>query len=115
MEYTVRPATYADLPAIINLYLIDFWDEQLMDMLHPYRNKHPADFERFIRDMLTERWWTLGLEQCVDVLVTEGGKIVGFAWWRRSWQDQQKRQSIEGWLTLREFPIPWLAFIGSQH
>ncbi|KAK4126412.1 acyl-CoA N-acyltransferase, partial [Parathielavia appendiculata] len=98
----IRSATSSDLPTIISLYLVDFWDEQLMEMLHPYRNKNPADFERFIQDMLTERWLTLGLEQYVDVLVTEGGKIVGFAWWRRSWQDEQKKQDTEGWLTMRE-------------
>ena len=103
MKYSIRPATYAELPAIIRLYLVDFWDEQLMDMLHPFRNQHPTDFERFIRDMLTERWWTLGLEQCVEVLVTDAGRIIGFAWWRRSWRDDQKRRNTEGWFKLRRF------------
>jgi hypothetical protein len=94
---------YADLSAIIRLYLVDFWDEQLMDMLHPFRNQHSADFERFIRDLLTERWWTLGLEQCVEVLVTDGGRVVGFAWWRHSWTNEQNRRDVEGWFTRRRF------------
>lgn len=102
MEYSIRPATYVDLPAITRLYLINFRDEQLMDLLHPFRAHHSGDFERFVRDMLTERWWALGAEQCVEVLVTNSGSVEGFAWWRRSWTDEQKRKDTEGWLTSRK-------------
>jgi hypothetical protein len=102
MEYSMRRATYADLPAIICIYLVNFQDEQLMDLLHPFRAQHPNDFKRFVGDMLTERWWALGVEQCVEVLVTKNGSVVGFAWWRRSWADEQKRIDTEGWLTLRK-------------
>lgn len=103
MSYSIRLATYADLGAIIHLYLVGFWDDQLMDILHPYRHKHQADFERFVRDMLTERWWTLGFEEQVDVLITGQGKVIGFAWWRRNWTDRQRRRESEGWLTCRRF------------
>ncbi|KAK4233679.1 puromycin N-acetyltransferase [Achaetomium macrosporum] len=106
ITFSIRPATYSDLPAIIRLYLADFWDEQLMDLLHPFRDPHPADFRRFINDMLTERRWTLGLEQCVDALVADAGRVVGFAWWRRSWNDEQRRRNIEGWLTVRRWFSP---------
>jgi predicted N-acetyltransferase YhbS len=106
MACSIRPATLADLPAIIRLYLVDFWDEQFMDLVHPFRNQHPADFERFVADMLTERWWTLGYERSIDVLVSDGGEVVGFAWWRRSWTDEQKRSRTEGWLTLRTCTAP---------
>ena len=102
MEYSIRHATYADLQAIIRLYLVNFRDEQLMDLLHPFRAQYPDDFERFVLNMLTERWWALGVEQCVEVLVTSNGSVVGFAWWRRSWADEQKRRDTEGWLTLRK-------------
>jgi hypothetical protein len=106
MACSIRPATYSDLPAIIRLYLANFGNEQLMDLLHPFRARYPADFRRFIHDMLTERWWTLGTEQCIEVLVAadgDGRRVVGFAWWRRSWQDAQRRKNTEGWLTLRRF------------
>lgn len=74
-----------------------------MDLLHPFRAQHANDFERFVSDMLTERWWALGVEQCVEVLLTSKGSVVGFAWWRRSWTDEHKRRDAEGWLTLRKF------------
>ncbi|KAF2804275.1 uncharacterized protein BDZ99DRAFT_452160 [Mytilinidion resinicola] len=54
---TIRPARYADLPAIAAVCAVALEDELWGDLMHPLRAKFPTDFAQFWLRRTRENWW----------------------------------------------------------
>lgn len=54
----IRPARYADLPAIAAINRVAFKDCELFgDLMHPLRDKFPDDYTQFWVRRTRENWW----------------------------------------------------------
>lgn len=54
----IRPARWADLPAVARLLARTYWDNNLMaERLHPHRHAFPADFTAYWLRQLRSFFW----------------------------------------------------------
>ncbi|KAH7131893.1 acyl-CoA N-acyltransferase [Dendryphion nanum] len=79
----IRRATSDDLPAIAELCVAAFYDDELYgDLMHPLREKFPSDFEAFWIRRIRESWYDWNHVWCVATTQEQGKEVVvGAADW----------------------------------
>jgi hypothetical protein len=86
----LRPATLSDLSSIAGVWAAAFFDDEIIgEIMHPHRNKYPDDVYWFLLRGIRERFWDWRHQFMV---VTNGGKVVGAADWRRLGKGGAKRE-----------------------
>jgi hypothetical protein len=86
----LRPARLSDLSSIAGVWAAAFFDDEIIgEIMHPHRNKYPDDVCSFLLRGIRERFWDWRHQFMV---VTNGGKVVGAADWRRLGKGGAKRE-----------------------
>lgn len=106
-KVTIREARYFELPRISQVLAQAFWDDNLNgDLIHPHRNKFPADVELYWLRRCRVNYWDYTWRWLVAVSRDEKTgteAIVGIAEWARLGEGRKKLQC--SWYDPRKFPI----------
>ncbi|KAF2499143.1 acyl-CoA N-acyltransferase [Lophium mytilinum] len=110
----IRPARYADLPAIAALCSIALEDELWGDLMHPLRAKFPADYAKFWLRRTRENWWdyTRVFYVATTTELTDGRKqevVAGVA----EWELQGSVQPAMAWWDPRRAMKPAMALLNN--
>ncbi|KAH6857450.1 acyl-CoA N-acyltransferase [Alternaria rosae] len=80
-DFELRPARFSDLSSIATVWAAAFFDDEIIgEMMHPHRHEYPDDVYWFLLRGVRERFWDWRHQ---FIVVTDDGKIVGAADWRR--------------------------------
>jgi hypothetical protein len=84
--FTIRPARYAELPAIAAALTAAFWEDELFgNIIHPRRKEFPKDNELYWLRRARVNWWDWSQRYLVAVVKDAEGRdvIAGAALWAR--------------------------------
>lgn len=101
--YSIRLGRASDVPAATSLLCSAFANDSLLDILYPTRHEHPADFQTSVYRLFHARYWTPGYSLSMLVDDSDGGRPVGFAWWRRP---LEQLSFYERWLSPCKLTLP---------
>jgi hypothetical protein len=80
-NFELRAARFSDLSSIATAWTAAFFDDEIIgELMHPHRNNCPDDVYWFLLRGIRERFWDWRHQ---FIVVTEDGKVVGAADWRR--------------------------------
>jgi hypothetical protein len=80
-NFEPRAARFSDLSSIATAWAAAFFDDEIIgELMHPHRNDYPDDVYWFLLRAIRERFWNWRHQ---FIVVTEDGKVVGAADWRR--------------------------------
>ncbi|KAH7072390.1 acyl-CoA N-acyltransferase [Paraphoma chrysanthemicola] len=89
-SFQLRAARLSDLSSIAAVWAAAFFDDEIIgEIMHPHRNEHPDDVYWFLLRGIRERFWDWRHQFMV---VTDGGKVVGAADWRRLGKGGEARE-----------------------
>jgi len=89
----IRLARYADLEAAARIYTAAFWDEDVLgNQMHPHREQYPSDVLEHWRRVVRAAWWDWA--HVFVVATTDGGEVVGLAYWDRRGKALRTRLAI---------------------
>ncbi|KAH7064014.1 acyl-CoA N-acyltransferase [Paraphoma chrysanthemicola] len=90
LAFQLRPARLTDLSSIAAVWAAAFFDDEIIgEIMHPHRNEHPDDVYWFLLRGIRERFWDWRHQFMV---ITDGGKVVGAADWRRLGKGGETRE-----------------------
>lgn len=80
--YRLRPGYPSDVPHIVDIFLIAFGPDRLLDFVYPNRRENPEEVTAYMRRLFQTRWWTPNYDLQVVVGAADGIPV-GFTWWKR--------------------------------
>ena len=93
-DFELRPARLSDLSAIATVWTAAFFDDEIIgELMHPHRDEYPDDVYWFLLRGIRERFWDWRHRFMV---VTDDGKVVGAADWRRLGRGGEKMELGRG-------------------
>lgn len=99
--YRIRPGFLSDVPHAVDIYMVSFANEGLIDILFPNRHTRPEALIAYVSRLFHSRWWSPNYD--MHVLVGDAdGRPVGFTWWKRP---NSQLSFCERWIS----PCRWTA------
>ncbi|KAJ9644848.1 hypothetical protein H2204_001310 [Knufia peltigerae] len=99
-SFTLRRARFGDLANAARTTTLAFWDEVLFGrLIHPRRNEHPSDFDKYWYRQFIVDWWDWSHVFLVTTEKVEGQQqevITGLAHWTRM-APAKKDNRVAGW------------------